>query len=137
VRVNISLTLIVFTCTFVLLSQESAAPDSRAWQQGTVQSLQLKHRGLFDPHSAEIDLEIAGNDGVIYKTMLAYGVHKVDMVPGVGIVTEERRRKKTHLNVTVGGTVKFAVSEQHGWLVDNDGVEQKLIVKSAILAKQP
>jgi hypothetical protein len=115
--------------TYVLFGQ--APPDSRAWQQGTVQSLQVKHRTLFDPHSAEIDLEIAGADNVLYKTTLAYEVHKIDLIPGAGIVTEERRR-----NVAVGSTVKFAVSEQHGWLIDADGVEQKLIVKSAALTKK-
>jgi hypothetical protein len=81
--------------------------ESRQWQQGTVQSLQLEHRGLFDPHSAEIDLEIVGTDNVLYKTTLAYEIHKVDMIPGAGIVTEERRRKKTHLNVAVGSIVKY------------------------------
>ncbi len=127
--------IVLLVAAFSTLAQD--LPVSHPWQQGTVQSLQLRHRTMFDPHSAEIDLDILGADGIVYETTLAYGIHKQDMIPGIGIVTVERRRKKTHLNIAVGSDVKFALSEEHGWLLDSDGAEQKRIIKKATLQKTP
>jgi hypothetical protein len=122
----------IFTLLFCMTAIGAFAQntaESRPWQQGTVQSLQFWH-GL------ETELKIVGADNILYTTALeAYRLHPADMIPGVGIVSILRRRKKVHLNLAVGSTVKFAVSAQHGWLLDADGIEQKLIVYSASLAK--
>jgi hypothetical protein len=100
---------------FLIVAAPLLARDKREvrdWQEGTVQSVQLKHMTAFDPHAAEVDLEIATNK-IIYKVTLAYSIHKVDLIPGVGIATEE------------------------GWLIDDQGIERKLIVRSASVLPRP
>jgi|ERR1017187_1363499 hypothetical protein len=110
---------------------------SRNWQQGTVVSIQPKHYGTLHPLSAEVDIEIATSANIVYRMIFRERIHKVDFVPGVDIVAGEIRRKKLHLDVTVGSLVRFAVSSRNGWLIDNQGIERKLIVKSESLIPTP
>lgn len=130
---------VLLTALFsVALTTTSAADNSqpliRDWEEGTIQSLKSHHRKLFDPHSAQIDIEVLSKKNVIYNFTLAYDIHKVDLIPFSGIVTEERRRKKTTLDVRVGTVVKFAISAQRGWLMDDRGIERSLLIRSASVA---
>ncbi len=113
------------------IAQPESPSQPRVWQSGTITQIALKHRGHFDPHAGECDLEIL-SQGVRYSTVVAYEIQKKDFVPGVGLIAVERRRRRT-IDVTLGGTVSLAIDAAHAqaWLIDNQGVERKLIVKSS------
>ena len=93
-----------------------AKDESRQWKEGSISGIDVIRTpfGL-----AEVDLSIT-TDTIVYEMQLANGLHKKDLIPFVGIVTIAERQKHTHLDVVVGGKVKFAVSGEHGWLMDGD-----------------
>ena len=73
---------------------------------------------------------------MVYKvSYLDDHVHKVDLIPFSGVVMQERRRSKMQLDIRVGASIKFAIIEQHGWILDDQGVERKITVKSAAMEK--
>jgi hypothetical protein len=101
----------------------------RDWQEGAVQFVEVKHTRHFEPLSPVTGLEIV-SDNRVYRVNVLPGIHKKDLIPFAGIVTEERRRAKDTWRVAVGSIVKFSISKERGWIVDNQGRERPLKVKS-------
>jgi hypothetical protein len=121
--------MVVVGCLFVVAANAArrlpATPDTKDWQEGTVQSVVIKYG---------TSIEVVNQKNVRYQMMVIYDIHKVDLIPVTGIVTVIRRQSRmVPFDVTVGNTVRFAVSSSRGWVIDDHGIERRMLVKSVSL----
>jgi hypothetical protein len=116
---------------------QAGAP--RTWHTAVVQSVDINSSGLTTP-----SIKVRAEDGVVY-TMHFIGVHKVDLIPYIGIATAVRRNLHGPSDIAVGSTLRFAVDVKakgssvgrKAWIIDSAGVERKLLVTGVEALQDP